>query len=126
MDAHAPATLVATMDAGRDVVHGAYFARSDSDDVLSAILRAGDFSTLSLPCKAKITVSDVEYTADDMSFTVSSNVFAHAVHFGVPSENRFSDQYFDLLPGEKRRITWMNAAERSIDELKPECVYLPK
>ena len=126
LDAHAPATLVATMDTNCDVVNGVYFACSDSEDILSATLRSGDFSTLCLPRRAELTVSDVECVGNDIIFTVSSDVFAHAIHFCVSSENRFSDQYFDLLPGEKRRITWMNATGKTIDELKPECVYLPK
>jgi beta-mannosidase len=39
-----------------------------------------------------------------LRFQVRSEKFAHAVHFGLPDEVRLSDEWFDLLPGEKRWV----------------------
>ena len=35
---------------------------------------------------------------------VSSDHFAHAVHFNLGADFRLSDEFFDLLPGEQRII----------------------
>ena len=127
LPAHAPATLIAsTQVGGRDLTGGVFFARSESEDILSAILRADDFRTLQLPGKAQLTVSDVRTTEEGIAFTVSSDIFAYAVHFGVSAENRFSDQYFDLLPGESRRILWRNPNGGTVADLHPESVYIEK
>lgn len=46
---------------------------------------------------------------------VSSNVYAYFVKLVVPIEGtRFSDNYFDLFPGEERVITVWNAANRPL------------
>ncbi len=51
------------------------------------------------------------YTAfDGCRFTVSTDVFAHAVHFGIEEEYRLSDSFFDLLPGESREVRVLGKA----------------
>ncbi|RAP73588.1 beta-mannosidase [Paenibacillus montanisoli] len=69
-----------------------------------AILRPGDTRTLGLP-DAKISILSVAADGEDLLVTLTSQTFAHAVHFSLPDDLRLSDHYFDLLPGETRTIT---------------------
>ena len=108
---------------GVELQNGTVYARADEADVLPVILRGGDFRTLNTPKSPKLTVSDVEKTEGAMIFTVSSDVFAHAVHFNLGASVKLSDEYFDLLPGEERRVT-VFANEISAEELRPTCVTL--
>jgi beta-mannosidase len=55
------------------------------------------------------------------SFTVRARAFAHAVHFGLPDDVRLSDEYFDLLPGEARTITFEGDAA-GVSEVAPKSV----
>lgn len=127
LPASAPAICIGTMPIGNyDLNKGVIFVKSDNPDILSATLHAVDFSSLSIPRKAKLTISDFEKREDAVSFTVSSDAFAHAVHFGLNEEKIFSDLYFDLLPGESRRITIENAKEIEEKDLKPDCIFIEK
>ncbi|HVO38292.1 MAG TPA: glycoside hydrolase family 2 protein [Spirochaetia bacterium] len=40
----------------------------------------------------------------ERELTVRAKAFAHAVHFSLGDDGEASDEYFDLLPGESRRI----------------------
>lgn len=124
MPAYAPATCVAELAVdGFDLVRGILYAKDENDERLSATLRADDFAKLSLPRKAKLTVSDAEKTAQGLCFTVTADTYAHAVHFGTEASVRFSDLYFDLLPQESRRITVYDPAV-TLQDLVPDSVYL--
>lgn len=109
---------------GLDLTRGVFYVQPKETDILPVILRSGDFRTLLLPRAAELTVSNSERQGDTLSFTVTTDVFAHAVHFRTGANARFSDQYFDLLPGESRRVTMYNAAEIEVMDLKPQSVYL--
>jgi beta-mannosidase len=54
--------------------------------------------------KADLKIESTRTDGDDLLVTVSSAAFAHAVHFDLPGDVRMSDQYFDLLPGERREV----------------------
>lgn len=90
---------------GYDTLTGCYFAKPTAKGVTinPAILRTTEYRHLQIP-KAKLSVSDFKQVAGNASFNVTSDFFAHAVHFLVPSSVNFSDNYFDLLPGENRHI----------------------
>jgi beta-mannosidase len=92
--------------AGHDERKGVYFVRALAKDggVPPALLRSGPFRGLSLP-EPKISVESVRGDRERTVLTVSSPVFAHAVHFELPGEPKYSDNYFDLLPGESREVT---------------------
>ena len=51
-------------------------------------------------------------------FTVSANRYAHAVHFSLGDQARYSDAYFDLLPGEGRTVTVAGVSSSDLDALK--------
>lgn len=88
-----------------DPLAGVYYARAKNDaGVIPATLRMADARALRLPRPA-LAVSDVREEGGAVSFTVSSDTYAHAVHFGLDDRARLSDEYFDLLPGESRRVS---------------------
>ncbi len=82
-------------------------AAANTHGILPVTLRAGVLRSLHVP-RPRVAVTDVSPLADGARFTVSSETFAHAVHFSLGDEARYSDAYFDLLPGEKRRVIVSN------------------
>jgi beta-mannosidase len=92
--------------AGHDERAGVFFVRplAGGAGVLPALLRSHPFRELAVP-EPPVAARIVRRDGDRAVITVSSPVFAHAVHFAVPGQAVFSDCYFDLLPGETREIT---------------------
>jgi beta-mannosidase len=74
-----------------------------------ATLRSDVFRAHKLE-KPFLMVSDVTQTDAGYRFTVATDVFAHAVHFGLGDDARYSDAYFDLLPGESRTVEVCNVS----------------
>jgi beta-mannosidase len=99
-----PVVLEAPM--GRwDMARGCYCARVVGEDcgIIPARLWTQPVRQLSLP-EPVLDVAGVSSSATGASFTVRAETFAHAVHFGLDDGITASDEYFDLLPGEERRI----------------------
>jgi len=87
-----------------DLQRGVYYVKSLKEtSVIPATLRMVDFRAMEA-APPNLTVSDIQCSGDSVSFTVTSDAFVHAVHFGCADHIRFSDAYFDLLPNESRRI----------------------
>lgn len=78
------------------------------------VLRQCSFRELKVPV-TDLKVYDFRRDGRDTSFKVTSNCYAHAVHFNLDDGIRLSDEYFDLLPGETREVKIYNAAE-SLEE----------
>ena len=118
---HTDREVVATMPIDADITKGVYFAKANTPQILTATLHACDFSLLQIPKKANIWIEDVKVQNGKTEFTVCSDSFAHAVYFNADEKTVFSDQYFDLLPNEKRKIV-------CYDELKisADCVYIDR
>ncbi len=64
-----------------------------------------------------VDIRSLEPKGDDLHIVVGSERFAHAVHLSVPDDLRLSDHFFDLLPGEKRKIIVYGGAD-----LAPETI----
>lgn len=107
-----------------DLNCGVVYARAEEPDIQTATMHTADYRTLQILKKAVLALEDVQRDGNVLSFNVKSDGFAHGVHFGVAEDYKFSDLYFDLIPGESRRITISNAAALSISDLKPDCVYV--
>lgn len=91
-------------------------------DILPKILRTGVFKDLNIP-EAVLKVSNIKTDKRNIIFDVSSNLFAHAVHFNPGEDILFSDDYFDLLPEEKRTIVVYDAADKIKEsDIKPVSV----
>lgn len=102
--------------------HAFLFARplGGSSRISPAIVRADAHRNLAIP-QAKLTIDDWRPIEGGARFAVSSDTFAHAVHFGLDESVRLSDEYFDLLPGERREITvWQEGI--SAEMLAPRCI----
>lgn len=90
---------------GSDILKGAFWIKPvlDNSDILPAILRSAEFRKLDMP-KAVLEIFDYETDGSNIKFKISCDTYAHAVHFGLDDSIIPSDEYFDLLPGEKREI----------------------
>jgi hypothetical protein len=50
---------------------------------------------------------------------VTADQYARVVQFEANAD--FSDNYFDLLPGETRQVTWNSPAGDPIEKIKVSC-----
>lgn len=96
-----------TADLVKEFVFVAPQERSVAD---SAIFRSGVFRDLAVK-KANLILKDfVNEGQGTVTFTVTTDVYAHAVHFILKDTgagdalHHYSDDYFDMLPGELKHI----------------------
>jgi beta-mannosidase len=106
-----------------DFTKGLYYIKEvEGRTIQPAVARMTAFRNLDVPASV-LTLSNWLKTGDTVEFDICSNAYAHAVHFGLDDDIRLSDEYFDLLPGETRRITIYSAPEDfSMDDIKPRYV----
>ncbi|MFC3798893.1 glycoside hydrolase family 2 protein [Cohnella sp. GCM10012308] len=94
--------------------------------IAPATLRTEVFRKLRISA-AELKISSFEVRGDEASFTVSSDTYAHAVHFRLDDRTRLSDEYFDLLPGESRQVTVYGVdASFSSEGLRPTSICRPE
>lgn len=95
-----------------DFTKGTYFIKPEvnTQEILPAVLRTGVFKNLKL-LDSELTLSNYNKEGDVVNFTVSSDVYTHAVHFNLDDSIRCSDEYFDLLPSESRNIVLYDVPE---------------
>ena len=121
LPAFTKSTLVAEADiSGMDLCRGVFYARIDGG--LPVILRNGDFRTLQLEKAANLTVSNMVSNQERLEFDITSDGYAHGVHFNLEAAHRFSDQYFDLLPGQTHHVVLYNARGVVPEDIVPSCV----
>lgn len=124
----AKAVVVAQMKKGsHDTLKGLYYAMTDKNcGITPATLRTTDFKNLLIPRPA-IRITELNECKGKVTFTVTSDKYAHGVHFGLNDDMLLSDEYFDLLPGESREITVLNDnVPIAIEDINPRyvCVRL--
>jgi beta-mannosidase len=113
--------------AGHDVSCGVYYAKPtmtepELDRLQPAVLRSGVFRNLRVP-EANLSISGFRRERGSARFVVSSDRYAHAVHFQLDEQLRLSDEYFDLLPGEQREVIIHDAAvDIAAAHLRPCCI----
>lgn len=119
LPANAKCELLRFADDGFDLANGLVYAKADDSEIRFALLRAMPFRELKLG-KAKISICNVT----ENSFEVTTDKYAHAVHFNLPDEALLSDAYFDLLPGETKTVKF-NRLDKHFDfgSLKAESIY---
>lgn len=71
-------------------------------EVAPARLRNNDISCLKMS-EPKFNVSAGEIVGNDVVYTLSSEMYVHAVH--IEEDNKCSDNYFDLAPGQVKKVT---------------------
>ncbi len=98
-------TIVASFAQGRhDPTAGLWYARVPSrGDILPAMLRAADFRRLRT-VTPKFTVHAAQAGRAQYRVTIQSDAYAHAVELRLPKRAIPEDNYFDLLPGQRRTI----------------------
>jgi Beta-galactosidase/beta-glucuronidase len=83
---------------------GVYYVRVvNGEDIPLSLLRTATYREMAVP-PAELAVEALERRDAKVFLTVRSSGFAHAVHFKLPDEINLSDEYFDMLPGESRRV----------------------
>ncbi len=92
------------LDASLDPVQGCWFVKPADNEVNTAILRLNEFSKREIG-HAQLSVSNFERIGQsEIAFDVQADRYAHAVHFGLADGWKVSDEYFDLLPLQSKRI----------------------
>ena len=107
-----------------DDSRGVYYVKTDDKNgIIPAVLRTADFRQMNVP-RPEVRVSGVEESRGKSVFTVSSDTFVHGVHFELGDDVLLSDEYFDLLPGEMRKVTAVTGERRvSIGEIEPRYIF---
>jgi len=116
-------TMLATFARGKgDERQGVWFARVLTEPAMApAILRACDHRQLATtPARLQCTVTAAGEDAYDAS--VESDVFAHAVKLALPADAISDDNYFDLLPGEKRILRVRSPIALDNTDVRVTCV----
>ena len=121
LEAFAPATPVAVFEDLPDLTENVLYAAASGLD--TAFFRAHDFREYKIPGKAKLTLTEISRTPEALTFTVTSDVFAHAVHFHTKDDVLFSDLYFNLLPGETKTVVLRDPGALTLADLAPDCVF---
>ncbi len=111
-----------------NLLQGCIFASfPENREINPGIFKKGEVRRLRLP-EPELKIEEVQSFASQVTFKITTNNFAHAVHFDLEGDHSFSDQYFDLLPGSSRKITVKeeNIVGKDISDVKVKniCDYL--
>ena len=117
LPAHTDRALIASFIPERSLTDGIYYARAIDADVLPTTLFAHYQRELNRKKKPTLTVSNVKEENGITEFIVTSDEYAHAVYFDSSASVKYSDQYFDLLPGESRKIIRHGVGDIKIDSV---------
>ena len=99
------------MPAG-DKREGVVFARLDGAPL--ALLRQIPFRDFAERA-GRVRVESAEDNGTDLLVTLASEGYCHAVSLGLPASVRLSDEYFDMLPGDRVTVTVYGAAGKKGD-----------
>jgi beta-mannosidase len=101
---------------GHDAILVAELAAEDATD--RAVYYPGMPHEMALP-PATLTVRRADASATAGTVTVSTDHYARVVTLAADLE--FSDNYFDLLPGEVRTIRWRNPEAGTVGDIPVTC-----
>jgi len=105
-----------------DPTRGLWMARAATGLKLqTATLRAVDYRALAVP-ECCLEVALLRSSERSCTLRISAPVYAHAVHFSLPSGALPSDAYFDLLPGEAREVVISSPQRLDPAEIVVGCV----
>ena len=109
--------------ADRDPLAGLWIARvPDHPEIPAGIFRAVDFRQLrGADPGLEFEIRSAGGNAHMLSVTASG--YAHAVHAVLPEGASAEDDYFDLLPGERREIAIRACAGWNPEGVRVECVH---
>jgi beta-mannosidase len=124
MEPHSRKMVFEFIKGDHDYTKGISYIRALSNkcSILPATLKLRDFNELEI-AEPNLIISDFEKIGDTARFTISSDSFAHAVHFNLDDSITLSDEYFDLLAGECRIIEIYGIKKTFFaDAIKPHSV----
>ncbi len=98
-----------------DPREGVVFARMDGAPL--ALLRQVPFRDFKAHQSA-VRVESVRQVGSDLAVTLASEGYCHAVSLGLPANVRLSDEYFDMLPGDRATVTVYGAAKLKEGDLR--------
>lgn len=116
-------TVLATFARGAsDERQGVWFARVLGEPAIApGILRACDHRQLATtPAALQCIVAAA--AGDEYEVSVQTDVFAHGVELALPGGAVCDDNYFDLLPGERRIIRVNSARALDSNNVRVTCV----
>ena len=122
---HSRQPVIQFQKGNHDLTQGTYFVKplNSEEVVLPALLRAGDFRNLNIPDPI-LKIDKIESDGRNIIIFISSKTYAHAVHFNLEDSIKLSDEYFDMLPGDSRRIIAYDVGGKiDVDDVKINCVY---
>jgi len=109
-----------------DPTTGLWIARAPGrEDVPTAILRAVDHRQLQVG-DPKLQATVKRLNAHTCEIEVTAHAYAHAVYLTLPEDALPTDNYFDLLPGEKRRIQIRSPHRLDPQTIAVSCVNAPQ
>lgn len=118
-------TILLKLPAGHyDRKKGCYFAKSvnDLEFISTSILITEAVKELDLPVP-EFNIFDYKENEECIEFCITTNSYAHAVHFDLGDDVKLSDSYFDMLPGEVKRIKVLKGIQNIIfEDIKPFCI----
>ena len=95
-----------------DILTGVYYASPESSGINPGILRSADTRELNLPAAKTEIISQCD-NGEDLQVDIKANTYCHGVYLDTGAEWKLSDNYFDMLPGEIRRVSVYGAAGNS-------------
>jgi beta-mannosidase len=118
--------VVARFPLGKsDPARTVWFAASRIPGVVPGILRLTDVRRLSLP-SPRLRVKIAEADERLFKIDVGTDTFAHAVRLSLPEGAVPEDNYFDLLPGEKRSVLVKSTVELTDANVSAAAVVPPR
>ncbi len=108
-----------------DPNQGLWFAQASG--LPTAIFRAKDYRSLNPPsCELDVDMGEWSKMKDvyQSVVRVRASSYAHAVHFMLPEGALPSDNYFDLLPGETRKVTLTSNIPLQAKAIRTTCVNI--
>jgi len=110
---------IITFDKGEfDIKNGVYYAIPDNDEIKPFVFRACDTKELNL-CPAKLSIISETDVGSDKVIEIASETYSVGVHVEAAADFHMSDNYFDMLPGETRKVIVENGAGK---EFAVKCV----
>ena len=106
---------------GHDIHDSICYVKPAEDIADAALLRQSVFRGLNVAAPVIETLIE-KRGKGILEILVKSNTYCHAVHFPGLEDLDFSDLYFDLLPGEHKRISVLNPPE-GISEVRAASIY---
>ena len=95
-----------------DYTTGAFVVVPEGDGCAPAVLRLNDTRNLKY-AGAEPKVLSVEKCGDDAVVTLTADAYVHGVH--IKGNRQMSDNYFDLVPGQVKKVTVKGAGDESLE-----------